>query len=63
MPMQNNETPPQGQALFKAKILRHTVGLENAICERAEQVADVGKKTTLLKRLVSISRQLKQLYR
>ena len=62
--MQNNETPScKDQALFKAKILRHTVGLEETIYERAEQVADVGEKTTLLKRLVSISRQLKQLYR
>lgn len=60
--MQNTETPPcKGQDLFKAKVLRQTAGLEQTIFAHAEEVTNVRKKTTLLRRLVSISRQLKSL--
>ena len=60
--MQNTETPPcKGQALFKAKVLRQTAGLEQTIFERAKEVADPGEKTRILRGLITVSRTVNRL--
>lgn len=61
MPIQNNETPPQGQALFEARVLIRSKGLEETLFDRAKEVADPGEKTRILRGLMTVSRAINRL--
>ena len=62
MPMQNNETPAcKDQALFEARVLIRSQGLEQTLFERAKEVADPGEKTRILRGLITVSRTVNRL--